>query len=299
MALRKIVYDGDPLLRKQSREVTDISARIRTLIEDMWETLYEANGVGLAAPQVGVLRRVIVIDTTPPPDDSDEDEADADGADDADRVDEAGADRAKDAGADRVDETGADGAEDADAEGADEIDETDEIGENFGADGQRGKSAAADSEVSVVIDDADDIVIPAFFPPTSVGNGKTDSVGREATGGVGEAHVAAAGISDDTVGEAEAPPIPQKYVLINPELVWVSEEMQCSKEGCLSVPGRIATVTRPEKVRVKALDEEGRPVEIEADGLLAKALQHEIDHLNGIVIVDISDEIEDVRTESE
>ena len=190
MALRKIVYEEDSLLRKQSREVKEINARIKTLIEDMWETLYEANGVGLAAPQVGVLRRVVVIDTTPPPEEENENE--------------------------------------------DEESDLDDIGDE-----------------------------------------------------------------DITEEEPDEPPIPQKYTLINPEIVWSSDEIICGNEGCLSVPGRIATVERYERVRVKALDEEGIPFEIEADGLLAKALQHEIDHLKGVLITDIATEIEDLRERTE
>ena len=62
MALREIRLDGDPILRKKSREVTEVSDRIQELLDDMIETMYHAEGVGLAAPQVGILRRVIVID---------------------------------------------------------------------------------------------------------------------------------------------------------------------------------------------------------------------------------------------
>lgn len=198
MALRKIVYEGESLLRKQSKEVKEISARIKTLIEDMWDTVYDQNGVGLAAPQVGVLRRVVVIDTTPPPIDEDDEDYDEDYI------------------------------EDEDLESGDEEDSAESMKE-----------------------------------------------------------------------ESEEPPVPQKYTLINPEIVWSSDELICGSEGCLSVPGRIATVERNERVRVKALDEEGVPFEIEADGLLAKALQHEIDHLNGVLITDIASEIEDLRERTE
>src|SRR5699024_2386535 len=62
MALRQIRYEDDPILRKKSREVTNINDRIKILLEDMAETMYENEGVGLAAPQVGILRRVVVID---------------------------------------------------------------------------------------------------------------------------------------------------------------------------------------------------------------------------------------------
>ena len=62
MALRTIRIQGDPVLEKKCREITEITPKIEELIEDMLDTMYEANGVGLAAPQVGVLKRVVVID---------------------------------------------------------------------------------------------------------------------------------------------------------------------------------------------------------------------------------------------
>ena len=77
----------------------------------------------------------------------------------------------------------------------------------------------------------------------------------------------------------------QLLVLINPEIVWRSEAQKESEEGCLSVPGIYETVVRPEKVRVRALDAEGRAFELEAEGLLAVCIQHEIDHLRGKVFV--------------
>ena len=62
MALRTIRIQGDPVLTKVCREVTEVTPRIRTLIDDMLETMYDANGVGLAAPQVGILKRIVTID---------------------------------------------------------------------------------------------------------------------------------------------------------------------------------------------------------------------------------------------
>ena len=62
MALRTIRVEGDPVLGKVCREVTEVTPKIVTLIDDMLETMYEANGVGLAAPQVGILKRIVVID---------------------------------------------------------------------------------------------------------------------------------------------------------------------------------------------------------------------------------------------
>lgn len=79
---------------------------------------------------------------------------------------------------------------------------------------------------------------------------------------------------------------PQPMTLINPELVAASETFVAREEGCLSLPGQYADVTRPDRVRVRYHDQAGVRREIEADGLLAACLQHEIDHLNGILFVD-------------
>ncbi len=142
MALRQIRYEDDPILRKKSREVTNVNDRIKTLLEDMAETMYENEGVGLAAPQVGILRRVVVID---------------------------------------------------------------------------------------------------------VGGGLLK--------------------------------------LINPEIIEEDGEV-IDIEGCLSLPDRAGKVKRPEYVKVKYLDLEGNEQIVEGEGLLARALCHEIDHLNGILFID-------------
>jgi len=75
-------------------------------------------------------------------------------------------------------------------------------------------------------------------------------------------------------------------VLINPEVLWTSEEKATYEEGCLSIPEFYEEVERPAQVRVKYLDLEGRVQELEASGLLATCLQHEIDHLNGVLFID-------------
>lgn len=75
-------------------------------------------------------------------------------------------------------------------------------------------------------------------------------------------------------------------VLINPEVYAVGPDTKTHQEGCLSVPGIYDEVTRPDRIAVRALDEEGRPVEFVADGLLSVCIQHELDHLNGKVFVD-------------
>ncbi len=138
MALRNIREFGDPVLNKVCLPVKEMTDRNKELIGDMFETMYEANGVGLAAPQVGVLKRIFVIDTT---------------------------------------------------------------GEN-------------------------------------------------------------------------------PLVFINPEITEASGS-QTGYEGCLSLPGKTGTVTRPEKVKAKAFDIDMKPFEIEAEGLLARAICHEFDHLEG------------------
>ena len=75
-------------------------------------------------------------------------------------------------------------------------------------------------------------------------------------------------------------------VFINPDITWASQEKQVYEEGCLSVPGIYDGVERPQQVRVRALDLDGKPFEIEADGLLAVCIQHEMDHLKGKVFVE-------------
>ena len=150
MAIRQLRYVNDPILRKKSREVTKIDDRIKTLLNDMAETMYENEGVGLAAPQVGILRKVIVID----------------------------------------------------------------IGEGI-------------------------------------------------------------------------------LKLINPEII-EKEGESLDIEGCLSVPNRAGKVLRPERVKVKYLDIDGMKKIIEGTGLLARALCHEIDHLNGGLFIDkVVEEVED------
>jgi peptide deformylase len=75
-------------------------------------------------------------------------------------------------------------------------------------------------------------------------------------------------------------------VFINPELTWASPEKKSWREGCLSVPEFFDEVERPERIRIKALNQAGKPFELEADGLLAVCLQHEMDHLQGKVFVE-------------
>ena len=145
MALRNIREYGDEVLARPCKEVKEITPRVKELVEDMLETMYDANGVGLAAPQVGVLKRIVVIDVSP---------------------------------------------------------------------------------------------------------------------------------------EADQP-----LVLINPVILEKDGE-QTGYEGCLSLPGKSGIVTRPNHVKAKAMDLEGNEFEIEGEELLARAICHELDHLDGHMYVE-------------
>lgn len=144
MAIRNIREDGDEILRKKSREVEKVDDKIREILDDMVETMHKYNGVGLAAPQIGILKRLVVID---------------------------------------------------------------------------------------LYDDKGPIK------------------------------------------------------LVNPEII-KEKGTQEVEEGCLSFPNKFAKVIRPEEVTVKALDENGKQIKISAKGLLAQAISHEIDHLNGVLFID-------------
>ena len=156
MAIRKIRIMGDSVLTKRCKEVKEVTPRIRQLIDDMIETMYEEMGVGLAAPQVGILKRIVVID----------------------------------------------------------------------------------------------------------------------------------------VGEG---PI----IMINPEIIETSGE-QCGSEGCLSLPGKMGQVTRPNYVKAKAYNEDMEEIIVEGEELLARAICHECEHLDGIMFVEhVEGELYDVAQEEE
>lgn len=87
----------------------------------------------------------------------------------------------------------------------------------------------------------------------------------------------------DVAGKEEAP---QPLVLINPEIVRLGDALAPYEEGCLSIPDVLVDIERPSTLRVRYVDRDGRPQELDAEGLLATALQHEIDHLDGRLIVD-------------
>ncbi|MBN2971910.1 peptide deformylase [Roseomonas aeriglobus] len=86
--------------------------------------------------------------------------------------------------------------------------------------------------------------------------------------------------------DEDGKPIRDPKAFVNPEILWVSEELSKYNEGCLSIPEQYAEVERPARCRVKWLDRDGKDHEQEMDGLLATCMQHEIDHLNGVLFID-------------
>ena len=91
----------------------------------------------------------------------------------------------------------------------------------------------------------------------------------------------------------------QPQVFINPEIVWSSEEKNTYEEGCLSIPEYYEEVERPAQVKVRFTDLDGKAHEIEANGLLATVLQHEIDHLNGVLFIDHISKLKRDRVDQE
>ena len=235
MALRKVIHEGDPLLRKRSREIKEITDHIRTLADDMWETMYESNGVGLAAPQVGVLRRLIVVDVTMPLEEEDEEE---------------------------------------------------ETGEE-GSDWEAGQGQAHGIPGAEENPDVQDISeeIPGTNETQEVPDAQDTPEAPET--------------QDTPETQQDSEPETVKFLMINPEIIEISEETTTAKEGCLSLPGLVGTVTRPSRVKVCALDLEGNVFEVEGEGILAKALLHEIDHLEGILYTDIAESVEEINPESD
>lgn len=183
MALLKILKYPDPFLRRKCGPVEEIDDELLTLLDNMTETMYAAKGVGLAAPQVGADKRVVVIDASP---------------------------------------WFRDGGEEEGAEG--------ESG---------GETASAEA-------------MPA---------------------------------EDLAEGEAEEYDGPGLMELINPVIVY-SEGSAVAEEACLSIPGFSSEVKRKFKVVVEAYNRDGDPIEIEAEDLLARVFQHEIDHLDGVLFID-------------
>jgi peptide deformylase len=93
-------------------------------------------------------------------------------------------------------------------------------------------------------------------------------------------------VNEDEEKEGEGEPVRDPRVVINPELLWVSDELSVYNEGCLSIPEQYAEVERPARCRVRWLDEKGATHEEELDGLMATCMQHEIDHLDGVLFID-------------
>ncbi|MCI5053454.1 MAG: peptide deformylase [Pelagibacteraceae bacterium] len=148
MSVLEILKEPDPILRKKSDEVSKVDNDIRALMDNMLETMYQAPGIGLAAPQVGILKKVIVID----------------------------------------------------------------------------------------------------------------------------------------LAKEDEPKKP--LFIVNPKIIWKSDELSSREEGCLSIPGYFAEVVRPTKCKLQYLDYDGEQQEIEAEDLLSTCIQHEVDHCDGVLFID-------------
>ena len=188
---------GDTILNKRSKELKKISKRDLYLIEDMLDTMYDKEGVGLAAPQIGVLKRIIVIH----------------------------------GGIVYMNNS--------------EEQESSSSGDNLTSQKER------------------------IYEENSFDQDKENQKYSEET-------------MDSLEEIADVEPI----ILINPVII-KEEGSQTGEEACLSVPGKWGMVTRPEKVTVKAVDANMEEFELEGEGLLARAICHEIDHLDGKLYVDL------------
>ncbi len=225
MALRSIRMLGDEMLTKPCREVKEITPRIEELVDDMLETMYEAEGIGLAAPQVGVLRQVVVIDIW-----------------------------------------------------QDDIDDSEDEEEETEFENPAETADAAESEETVRAEDA------AESEEEAKAQDAAESAEQE---------------ESEEPEESETPEEEDDYpgplVMINPVILRTEGE-QTADEGCLSLPGKVGKVTRPMFVEVSFFDENMDEYDLEAEGLLARAICHEVDHLSGHMYVELVEgEIHDVR----
>ncbi len=238
MALRQIRLLGDEILTKPCREVKEMTPRLQELIEDMLETMYDANGVGLSAPQVGVLRRIVVIDVWQE---------------------------------DIVDENAeAEEAAEAEAAGA-----TAEAGERKEPEAVAETVTATSSESTAASEVAPESAEESLEESET---GEAEEKGEESEDGEkpedGEE-------PEDGEDVMEGP-----LIMINPVITYTEGE-QTADEGCLSLPGKAGKVTRPMVVRVTYLDENMEEYELEGEGLLARAICHEVDHLEGHMYVEL------------
>ena len=104
--------------------------------------------------------------------------------------------------------------------------------------------------------------------------------------GVSERVIVVEYAEDDDEEDGAPPPKKKLYTLINPEIIWASEDMVDGTEGCLSIPGWLGDVSRHEAIAIKALNRSGQKVKINVEGWLARIFQHEIDHLDGVLYID-------------
>ncbi len=267
MALRQIRMLGDEILTKHCREVKELTPRLKELIGDMLETMYDANGVGLSAPQVGVLRRIVVIDVW------------QEGV--VDESAEAESEEGKEAQS-GAESTKVPGSEPEKAAEEPESEEEKAPAAFRTHRSENGPEAEAEPEESVDEDAAED---------ASEEESDETAEDSEDTRDDAEENAEEAEDGEDVT---EGP-----LIMVNPVITYTEGE-QTGDEGCLSLPGKAGKVTRPMFVRATYFDENMEEYEIEAEGLLARAICHEVDHLEGHMYVELVEgEIHDVGVEPE
>ena len=252
MALRKIALQGEPCLTKVCRPVTDFNGRLHTLLDDLADTLADSGGVGLAAPQVGVLRRVCVV--------LDEEEQ---------LIELVNPEIIRTEG----EQTGLEGC----------LSVPGKYGEVTRPEIVRVRAQDRNGDWFEVEDEG--LTARCFCHEIEHLDGHlfVEHTDHLLTEEELEAYIrqceAENGDEDDQLIE-----------LINPEIIRTEGE-QTGLEGCLSVPGKYGVVTRPEIVRVRAQDRDGNWFEVEDEGLTARCFCHEIEHLDGHLFVEHTDHL--------
>ncbi len=311
MALRAIRMLGDEILTKPCREVKEMTPRLQELVEDMLETMYNADGIGLAAPQVGVLRQIVVIDIwqdgivepTELTEDEEPEEAEAAGTETSEaEMSEADAAEKKAAGSEEpgAREAGSEepGAREAGAKepGAAET-EAGAAGEDEPEPPEEPKRPAP-PKMTLISGKTDGTAAYAgqdrqgsSDEPSETGSSdepcETDSSDKPCeTGsldescGTGRPEDYEEDLEEDFEEDWEGP-----LIMVNP-IITKKEGTQTADEGCLSFPGKVGRVTRPAYIEVTYFDENMDEYELEAEGLLARAICHEVDHLSGHMYVE-------------
>ncbi len=294
MALRAIRMLGDEILTKPCREVKEMTPGLQELVEDMLETMYNADGIGLAAPQVGVLRQIVVIDIWQ---DGIVEPTELTGDEEPEEGEAAGTETSE---ADAAEKKAADSGEPGAAEAGTEEPGAGKTGTEEPAASEAGieEPGTAEAEAGAAGEDEpeppEELKRPAP-PKMTLISGKTD--GTAAYAGQDRPGSSDEPCGTDSSDEPCETDRPEDYeedfeedwegplIMVNP-IITKKEGSQTADEGCLSFPGKVGRVTRPAYIEVTYFDENMDEYELEAEGLLARAICHEVDHLSGHMYVE-------------